>query len=88
MTYSMQCTCGHVMSVDAVSRDEAVAQLKGMMTQQAMEQHFAEKHPGEPVPPLEQTHMMIEQKTQEGVMAPPSGQSGPQPPQQPSSMPM
>ncbi len=43
--FSMTCSCGDVMSVDAESREEAVTKMKGMMTQEAIDAHCAEKHP-------------------------------------------
>lgn len=65
MKYAMTCTCGDVMSVDAENRDTAVAQMKGMMTADALAAHFAEKHPGETVPSVEQSNTMTEQNLQE-----------------------
>jgi hypothetical protein len=48
------------MSVDASNRDDAVRQLQGMMTQEALDQHFRERHqPSEQKPTLEQAHAMI-----------------------------
>ena len=44
--FSMTCSCGDVMSVDAENRDEAVMKMKDMMTQEAIDAHCAEKHPG------------------------------------------
>lgn len=63
--YSMTCSCGQEMTVDANSREEAVEKSKGMMTKEAIAQHCAEKHPGEPVPSKEQADSMIEQNTKE-----------------------
>ena len=63
-SYSMTCSCGQVMSVDAGSRDEAVKSLQGMMTSEAIAQHMREHHkPDEPVPSVEQVHGMIAQMT-------------------------
>ena len=53
------------MTVDADSREQAVEKFKGMMTEEAIAQHCAEKHPGEPIPSKEQSDMMIEQTTKE-----------------------
>lgn len=64
--FSMTCTCGHVMSVDAGSRQDAVQKIKGMMTADAVASHMAERHVGQPVPPVSQVHAMIEQATQAG----------------------
>ena len=63
--YSMTCTCGDTMTVDADSREQAVDKFKGMMTEDAIAQHCADKHPGEPVPSKEQSDMMIEQTTKQ-----------------------
>lgn len=77
MKYSLKCTCGHVTTVDAANRDEAVAQIKEMMTQGAVESHMAEKHPGEPVPSIEQTQTMIEQNVVEGDLSEPASEEQP-----------
>ena len=42
--FSMTCSCGDTMSVDAENRDEAVMKMKAMMTQEAIDAHCAEKH--------------------------------------------
>ena len=65
MKYSMTCTCGDVMAVDAENKDAAVAMLKANMTEDALKQHFAEKHAGQPMPSVEQAHAGIEQSVQE-----------------------
>lgn len=57
------------MTVNAESKEEAATKLKGIMTEETMKQHFAQKHVGQEMPTLEQAHMMIEQNTQ-GIMAP------------------
>lgn len=63
----MTCTCGDIMTVDAATREEAVQKLKDMMTEDAIKQHMQEKHwtknPNEPMPTVEQAHMMIDQTT-------------------------
>ena len=84
MTYSMKCTCGHVMKVDAPDRMQAVAKMKEMMTQQALDEHWIQYHATDtmPKPTLEQTHMVIEQTLVEGDLEvapgapgmPPTGQ--------------
>ena len=66
--FSMTCTCGHVMTVEASSREEAVQKMKVMMTEDMIAQHTAEKHPGEPAPSTEQVNMMIEQTIQPAAM--------------------
>ena len=68
MQYSFTCTCGHEMTVDVASREEAVSKLKGMMTEDAIKQHMADKHAGEPMMTKQEADMGIEQGTQQ-VMA-------------------
>ena len=61
-SYSMTCTCGQVMSVDAGSRDDAVKQLQGFMTQDGLDAHMKQYHkPDEQAPTLAQAHAMIAQ---------------------------
>ena len=59
--YSMTCTCGDTLTIDAPSREAAVGQLKGMMDEAGIAHHFAEKHPGQAVIPVAQVHAMIDQ---------------------------
>lgn len=60
--YAMTCSCGHTMSIEAQSRDEAVAKFTAFMTQEALDQHMAQLHPpAEPKPTLTQAHAMISQ---------------------------
>ena len=60
--FSMTCTCGDIMSVDAADREAAVAQLKAMMDQEGVERHMRERHsPSDPKPSVEQVHAMIDQ---------------------------
>ena len=60
--FSMTCSCGDTVTVDAANRDGAVGQLKGMMDEAGIAHHFAEKHsPSDPRPSVEQVHAMIEQ---------------------------
>lgn len=58
--FSMTCSCGDVMSVDASTREEAVAQMKDMMTQEAINGHMQEKHSGSPEMTMADCHAMIE----------------------------
>lgn len=44
--FSMTCSCGDKMGVEAESREDAVMQMKTMMTQDAINAHMAEKHQG------------------------------------------
>lgn len=66
MKYSIKCTCGDVMTVEAENREEAVEKLKGMMSEEALKAHFDEKHPGQSVPAKADSDAMIEQMTVEG----------------------
>lgn len=56
----MTCSCGDQMSIEANNRDEAVTQYKAMMSEHSIAEHFAEKHQGQPVPPVSVVHAMIE----------------------------
>lgn len=67
--YSMTCTCGDVVSVDAENREEAIEKIKGIMNEEMISSHMAEKHPGEEVPSQEQVQMMIEAQTEEKMPA-------------------
>jgi hypothetical protein len=58
-SYSMTCSCGQTMSVDAPSRDDAVKMLQGGMTEATIADHMGQFHKGEPVPSVEQVHGMI-----------------------------
>ena len=60
-TWEMSCSCGDTFQVDANSKEEAVETMMGRMTPEAMQQHVAEKHPGETPPTREQAR--------EGMMA-------------------
>lgn len=61
MTYAMTCTCGHKMTVDADSRDEAVSKMQDMMDDAAIKAHWEEFHADDamPMPSIEQSHAMI-----------------------------
>lgn len=65
----MTCTCGQTMTVEAASKEEAVAQLKKMMDQAGIDAHWADKHQNDksPKPTVAQAAMMIEQGTHEVV---------------------
>ena len=58
--YSMTCTCGQVMAVDAWNIDEAVAEMKGNMNHGVLALHMQENHPGEPVPMMDDFHYTIQ----------------------------
>lgn len=66
MKYSLKCTCGDVMTVDAENLDEAKAKLKEMMNPEMVSAHMAEKHPGEVVPSSDQVSAMVDAGTVEG----------------------
>lgn len=72
MKYSMTCTCGHEMVVDAESKEEAASKLKEMMTQEELDKHWVEKHSDDtnPKPTLEQSWGMIDQSVHEVTAAP------------------
>ena len=56
----MTCFCGDVMEVEAADRNGAVAQLKAMMTQEAIDGHMKDKHPGMPGMSVADCHAQIE----------------------------
>lgn len=66
MKYSFKCTCGDVLAVDAEDRESAVLMLKEMMTPEAVADHMAKNHAGQPALTTEQVHMGIEQGVVEG----------------------
>jgi len=41
-------------------RDEAIQKVKEIMTEDAIKEHIAAEHKGQPVPTPEQAHAMIE----------------------------
>lgn len=66
----MKCSCGHIMTVDADSREEAVVKMKAMMTQEALDAHMKQYHkPDEQMPTLAEAHQQIEMMLQEGDMS-------------------
>ena len=61
-SYSMTCTCGHTMTLEAANREAAVGMFRAGMTQQALDDHMRQYHqPSDPKPTLEQAHAMIGQ---------------------------
>ena len=58
--FKMTCSCGDVMEVEAADRDAAVAQFKAMMTQDAIDAHMKENHPGKPSMSMADCHSQIE----------------------------
>jgi hypothetical protein len=69
MTYEMKCDCGKTVSVDAANRDEAIQKIKGIMTEDAIKEHMAAEHPGQPVPTPEQAYANIEKNLTEVAQA-------------------
>ena len=61
--YSMACSCGQVMKVDGMTRDEAVAKLKSIMNQEGIDAHWSQFHKDDknPKPPMVQVHAMVDQ---------------------------
>jgi hypothetical protein len=60
--YSMTCTCGHTLSLQANSREDAVAIFQKSMTEKALEDHMRQWHkPDDPKPTLAEAHAMIQQ---------------------------
>lgn len=57
--YSMTCSCGDVMDVEAENREEAVQKMQNMMNAEMIDKHMTEKHPGQPVMSVEDVHAMI-----------------------------
>ena len=49
--FSFKCTCGDVMTVDAMTKEEAIVKLKELMGPDMVAKHMANKHAGQPVPP-------------------------------------
>ncbi len=61
-SYSMTCSCGQTMSLEAASREEAVGKFRSGMTQEAVDQHFRDhNHGSDPKPTLAEVHAAIEQ---------------------------
>lgn len=61
-SYSMTCTCGETMTLQAANRDEAVGMFKAGMTQVALDDHMRQFHkPTDAKPTVEQAHAMIDQ---------------------------
>lgn len=60
--FSMTCTCGHSMTLEAANRDDAIVKFKQGMTQPALDEHFSQHHQAtEQKPTLDQAHRSIEQ---------------------------
>lgn len=59
--YSITCSCGHEMSVEADTREEAVSKMKEEWNEDAVATHMADNHKGEPPMSVAQAHAQIEQ---------------------------
>jgi len=59
--YQMTCTCGDKLDIESSTREEAVSKLQAMMTPEAIDAHFKEKHPGQQAIPVASLHEAIEQ---------------------------
>jgi hypothetical protein len=57
--YSMTCSCGDAMKIEADSREGAVTKLQSFMDAESIAAHMAEKHPSEVVPSLADIHAQI-----------------------------
>ncbi len=66
MVYSMKCTCGHIATVDAENKEEAIGKMQDMMTDDAIAAHVAKDHAGEEAPTKAQVDMQVAQMIQEG----------------------
>ena len=64
--YTFSCSCGDKVTVEAMSKDEAVDMIMAKMEENGgMEAHMTEKHAGEPVPSMEEAKMMVMEHTEE-----------------------
>lgn len=70
----MKCTCGHDMTVEAATKEEAVTKMQQMMDQKGIDAHWMENHKEDktPKPSLEQVHAMIEQNLHEDMTPTPA----------------
>lgn len=64
--YSYKCTCGHVMTLDAMSKEDAFEKFKAMMSPDAIKLHYEDKHPGQPLPTSEEFANNLENGIVEG----------------------
>jgi len=63
--YSIDCSCGSANTVEAATREEAIAMLKAGMTEENIAAHMKANHSGEPVPSVEDAQARIEQEVTE-----------------------
>ena len=64
-SYSMTCSCGDELKVDAENREAAVEKLQAIMNEDAIKAHMAEKHPDEEVLTVAQIHDQIEEELEQ-----------------------
>jgi hypothetical protein len=64
-TYSITCTCGEKMQVEADTREEAVMELKRSIDELSLANHAAERHPADDAPTIEEMYDIIEFTTVE-----------------------
>lgn len=69
MVYSFKCSCGDVVIANADTREEAIDKIAQAMTQEMVEAHMKEKHPGDHVPSAEEERAMIAQEVKEGDLS-------------------
>ena len=62
--FSMLCSCGDKMEMEAGSREEAVSKMKAMMTGEAIKAHMEQNHPGKPLMSVAECHAEIEKNLQ------------------------
>lgn len=58
-TYSITCTCGEKMAVEAKSRDDALFKIRESLDELTMANHAAEKHPAGDAPTMEEMEEII-----------------------------
>lgn len=65
--FSMKCSCGQVMDVEASSREEGIAKLQQMMDQAGLDAHWTQFHQNDtnPKPSVEQSNAVISQSLAE-----------------------
>lgn len=69
-TYSMQCSCGHTMVIDAKSKKEGIQKMKDMMTLEAVADHMDKMHNGQELFTQAQMHVQIEMYLRQAVPVP------------------
>ena len=64
-TYVVECTCGHNVEVGAPDRESAIREMKKMMDESGVKEHFQKLHRGEPMPSVAEVHAHIENDIKE-----------------------